>query len=89
MMVAGKAVEPFLLWVAEVREYKPHSSLHKITASYNAVVLLDLLADLYDISCILLSPTELGIPSSRSRHFAWGSLKEHFVTVTGLPTIFD
>ena len=80
--VAGDLMAPFLVWMVELRQYKPHSWLHEITATYNAITLVDMLSDLYDISCLVLSPVELGIPTSRERHFAWGNLREHIHTLS-------
>lgn len=87
MRTGGDKLLVFHIWVVEVRKYKPHSWLHEITGTYNAVMLHDCLSDLYDISSVLLSPVELGLPSSRTRHYSWGNLREHFVTLARLPSL--
>ena len=65
----GDSVIPFFIWLVLVFHKKPSFVLHECTPRFDVQVFHSVLGDLYDIQTIIVSPSDVGIPSSRPRRW--------------------
>ena len=73
---SGSAMRPWKIWVALVRQHKPHMIFHEITISRKALAMLrEDLSDLYCIHAAHVSPVDIGWPVDRPRQICLLTLK--------------
>lgn len=66
---------PAVVWLFWVLAKKPHIFIDECTPLFDGRLISEVLGDHYDITSMVFSPTDMGIPTSRSRRYTYAVLK--------------